>query len=148
MTDDYRTSFLRCPLNTLLLQEQTRILASLIKIPESIDNHMVHTIRVLDADIEITNEEIGEVISCHLEEQTVFVKRIRSIGKEKSEFRISVFRQSCLCYAITFIEGNISPVPHIGEIKASTSQLATSLHTIYYHSSHLADLTLRILLHN
>ena len=113
MTDDNRTSLLRCLLNALLLQEQTGILASLIKIPESIDYHMVHTIRVFDGDIEITNKEVCEVISCHLEEQTILIKGIRSISKEESEICITLFRQSGLSNAITFIEGNISSVPHI-----------------------------------
>ena len=109
---------------------------------------MMHTIRVFNADIEITDKEVSEVISCQLEEQTVFIQRIRSISKEESEIHITIFRQSCLSDAITFIEGDISPVPHICEIEVGASQLTSGLHTIYYHSSHLADLALRIFRHH
>ena len=148
MADDNRTCLLRSLLNTLLLQEHTGILASLIKIPESIDYHMVHTIGVLNTDIEIAHQEVGEVISRHLEKQTIFIQRIRSIGKEEGKVYISLFRQSCLSNTVTLIEGNIASVPHIGKIETSTPQLATSLNPIYYHTSHLADLALRIFLHN
>ena len=57
---------------------------------------MVHTIRVFDGDIEITNKEVGEIISCHLEEQTILIKGIRSISKEEGEIRIPLYPASAM----------------------------------------------------
>ena len=119
----------------------------LVVAEESTGDHPVQALILVDLQLEVAHQEIGEVIFGHLEQQLVLVHRVRLVDEHEEELLITLGTEGVADRRIPG-QCDITPRPQIANVKLSTVQSATFLYTLDDHTCQRTDLTLRIFLNH
>ena len=114
---------------------------------ESPDEHSLQTVVLIGGNLEVTHQEVREVIASYLKQQLVLVYAVRFVGEDEDEFLVGVGTQGVSLRRVC-CEGDVTPRPYIADVELTSVQSATLLHTLYNHTCHLCHLTLGMLFHH
>ena len=102
---------------------------------------------MVDIDVEVADEEVREVILRHLVEQLVVVDRVGLVGQHEDVVGVTLYGQCVVAGGVgRHVDGTARP--YIANVELAAMQRSALLHTTDNHTCHLADFTLRILLHH
>ena len=144
--DGFRT--LQSHTHQWVLIQHTCILQGLVVAEESADDHPMDLIDSIDIDLEVTHQEIGEVILRQVVEQLVLVHGVRVIGEHEHELLVAFLAQRIGHRRIARCQFDITFRPEVADIELSSVQSSAFLYTLDDHTCQWRHLALRIFLHH
>ena len=148
VADDNDSCAFQQPGDVLLLVECTGILEGLVVVAESAHAHAPQAFDVLELEVEIAHQVVGEVEACQLVEHLVLVDGIGFIGDDEQEVGVALGLEDAGCNGIAVAEHIGAAFPHIAHVELSTAQLPAFFYAIDDHTGNGAHLTCREFLHD
>ena len=108
----------------------------------------MNAVSILHGDVEIAHEEAGEVILCKLEEQSVFVRRVRLVGYHECESGKSFVRQFAYSCRVVVGQHLRTSFPNIVKVELTALETLSFADALHYHARHLSHSALRPFLHH
>ena len=127
--------------------ELTGILQGLVVTQESTDAHAMQTVILVEHNVEVAHQEIGEIIARQLIQQLVFVHRVGLIGQHKHKIVLALCTQFDDARRVG-CERNVAPRPHIADIKLTSMQPAPLLHSFDNHTCQFTHLARGVFLYH
>ena len=122
-------------------------MAGLVVTEEAADDHACQTVRVLvDVQVEVAYQEVGEVIFCHLVEQLVLADGVGLVEQHEDVVGITLDDQRIDLRGVLSREVVHAARPDIVHVELAAMQLPALLYATEYHACHLADLAVGVFL--
>ena len=131
-----------------LLEEHARILPCLVVVAESFHLHAVQSVHILYLEVEVTHQEVGEVIAGQFEEQLVLADAVGLVGNHEDEGYVVLGTQFHGGYRVAVAHHDGPSAPHVAHVELSSAQLSSALHSVDDHAGQFADAALREFLHH
>ena len=103
---------------------------------------------LLNLEVEVSHEEVGEVVACQLEEQLVFVEAVGLVGNHEDERDVVLGAQLYGGYRVAVAHHHCPAAPHVAHVELAALQFASCLHAVDDHSRQFADAAVGEFLHH
>ena len=147
LTDDEVLTGLQTLSETLVLIELTGILQCLVVAEESTGNHSVESVILVYLYLEVTHQEVGEVVFCHLKQQLVLVHGVGFVDEHEEELLVALCTERVADCRI-FGERDVAHSPYIADVELTAVKSATFLHTTDNHTCQRTDFAVWIFLNH
>ena len=119
-----------------------------VVVAESFEAHAAESVDFFNVQVKITHQKIGEVETCHLEEQLVFVDRVGLVSDEQDEVGVTFGFKDAGSYRVAVGEHIATSFPHVTHVKLTAMETSSFLHTVDNHTCHGTHRTFWIFLHH
>ena len=148
LTDDDAAASLQLVSHFLGAVQLACILQCLIIAQEACHHHAVDAIVLVDVQVEVAHQEVGEVVFGKFKQHLMCVDRVGLVCQHKDEACVALNGESIGTYRVGGGTLCASSAPHIAKVKASAVESASLLHTLDNHTRQFAHLTLWIFLYH
>ena len=132
----------------LLLLQLAGVLQRLVVVAESLHEHTVQTVYLLNLYVEVAHHVRREVVACQLEQHSVGVYRVGLVSYHIYERGVAVVRELAHSRRVVLVEHLRTAFPNVLEVELAALQTSALVHALHNHACHLCHGALRILLHH
>ena len=115
---------------------------------ESAYHHSFQSFHFFSCYLEVSDEEVAEIVFRQFEEQLVLVYGVSLIGDDEREVHIALRREFARLYRVTVAHHFGTSLPHIADVEFSAMQFSSGVHSVYNHSCQCAHFALRVFVHH
>ena len=131
----------------LVGKQLPRILQGLVVVQETADTHPMQPVVLIEHNVEVTHQEIREVITGHLKQQLILIDGVGLVGKDEHEVLVALSTEFYNCGRVG-TKCDVSARPDVTDVELAAVQPTAILHTFHNHARQLADLAVGVFLND